>query len=168
MAEKVVKNETEEEARREIYELGYLLAPSIPEGELAQEVVGLKGLIEKLGGIFLSEEHPTLMPLAYTVNLVRTGRREKYQDAYFGSLKFELAPSVTASLKEGLEHQEHLVRYLLVTTVKEDTRAPKRLFQKSESAPSGRPAVRFADKEKAKTPVSEEELDRSLASVVVE
>lgn len=167
MAENVVKNEIEE-ADRQVYELGYLLGSTIPEDTVAGEVATLKGLVEKLGGVFLSEESPTLIPLSYTVNLVRTGRREKYDEAYFGSIKFELTPASVSTLKEELEHVEHLVRYLLITTVKEDTRAPKRLFQKSEGAPAGRPAARFADKEKAKTPVSEEELDRSLAGVVVE
>lgn len=157
-----------EVAERTVYEIGYLLASSLQEEGVGTEVASLKGVMEKLGGTLLSEDAPVLIPLAYRVELVRTGRREKYTEGYFGSLKFELSPSAVHDLKEGLEHLEHLIRYLLIVTVKEDTRAPKRLFQKSESTPSGRPATRFADKDKAKTPVSEEELEKSLAGVVVE
>ena len=149
---------------RNVYELGYHLVPTIGESALPEEVSSLKGLIERHGGIFIMEEYPVLTPLAYTVEKVHTGKRDKHNTAYFGWVKFELESGQALPLKEELDLKETVLRFLLIRTVREDTRVPKRVFAKPEVAPT-KAAAKTAEKT---APISEEELDRSIAELVVE
>lgn len=167
------KEALEATPERTIYELGYHMVPSIGEENVAAEVAALKAIIERHEGVFLVEEHPVLTQLSYTLRIVRSGKREKYTTAYFGSLKFEIEPRLLARVKEDLEQDQNILRHLLITTVREETRAPKRIFQKPETpAPTSAPrkeTTRSGAAEKAeKGEVSEAELDRSIAELVVE
>jgi len=150
-------------SERSIYELGYHIVPTVGESGLPEEVANVKATIERNGGIFIMEEYPVLTQLAYTMVKVKTGKREKHSTAYFGWVKFELETRHTTRLKEDLDQNEHLLRYLLIKTVREDTRAPKRVKTPQETG--SRAPVKTAEKS---APISEEELDRSIAELVVE
>lgn len=118
-----VMNDNERENR--IYEVGYLLLPSIPEEQLSAKVTEIKETISNLGGQFISEEDPSLRPLAYEmVKLVGT-RNERYKTAYFGWVKFELDAQQAVALKVALDANVSILRYLTVKTVREDTYVPR-------------------------------------------
>lgn len=147
-----------------IYELGYHIAATVGDADLPQEVAALKGLIERHGGIFIMEEYPVLTPFAYPIDHVRAGKREKHTSAYFGWVKFELESRHAVRLKEDLDQAENLVRYLLITTVREDTRVPKRVLGKQEAG--SKPQGRTGSEKPAE--ISQEQLDKSIAELVVE
>lgn len=110
------------EDRMTVYELGYLIASSIPEEKLGAEVEVIKKIISDAGASVISEEMPHLEDLAYTIRCKTvSGSYEKYDRAYFGWIKFELGSSAIDSVKKAVEIIPSVIRMLIITTVREDT-----------------------------------------------
>jgi ribosomal protein S6 len=167
MSEVEEKNDSE----RVIYELGYHIVPTVEEGEVPQQVTSIKSLIEKEGGLVIAEEFPSLMPLAYALGKAQAGTKESYNNAYFGWMKFEMTSEGTKNLTRGLEGNVYLLRYLLIRTVREDTRIPKRVLVPKSEAPRTKPTVVSAPPKTSvdtETSVSDEELDRTIDQLVVD
>lgn len=166
-------NEQEKNDELGVYELGYHVVSSTPQEELAAVVTGIKEEIGKLGGVFISEEFPQTMRLAYTIVRKTSGGSEKHDMAHFGSIKFEMEPAQTSALTGNLEQNEHILRFILIRTVREDTRAPRRAASSHADKKGG--VVEPEEKVEARTkteepkkPVSEEELDRTIEELMVE
>ncbi len=104
-----------------VYEIGYILLPSIPTEKVGTEVETIKALITKNGGAFISEEFPKLRPLAYTMQKQVGSTRHKVDEGYFGWVKFETTPDAMAALKIGMDTNDQVLRYLLINTVRENT-----------------------------------------------
>jgi len=168
--ETVTAKEDVKNTERVIYELGYHVVPAIGEEGLPKEVSILKEEIEKLGGTFVAEEFPAHITLAYTMVRSHGGAREKFASAYFGWLKFEMDPAQISGLKEKLDVNENVLRYLLFKTVREDTRAPRRVTLPPKPAEPIRPKFTsdVPKKTEPQKPVSDEELDRTIEKLVVE
>ena len=64
MAKEKVAEEKEETGEPRVYELGFLLLPTILEEELAGKVAQIKERGADRGGVFLSEEFPKRIGLA--------------------------------------------------------------------------------------------------------
>lgn len=156
-----------------VYELGYHLLPSIAEDKLSDEIVVIKTLIEKNGGVFLTEKFPKLMQLAYVIFRTEEGKKQKFKNAYFGWIKFEISAENIATIKEALDDNENMLRFLLIKTVRESTVAPKKIFfekhekEKPKETPKIplKPVVR---QEKSEHTISDEELDKTIEEMVAE
>lgn len=106
-------------AAPQLYELGFLLLPSIVEDAVGEEANTVRLAIEEAGGTVVGEGFPALRALAYPI---RKGNREggtTYGSAYFGFIRFEMLPEKAASLKKALEKNNSLLRFLIMKTVKE-------------------------------------------------
>ena len=102
-----------------VYELGYLLLPSIAEGELSEAVNRLKGLIAKAGGSELASEEPFLIDLAYPMTKVVGASRYVVNDAYIGWVKFEAEGSAVSALRKEVEGMDEVLRALLIKAPRE-------------------------------------------------
>ena len=109
-----------------IYELGFLLVPTIPEENVALEVTALKDMISARGGVFIAEDFPRSMELAYRMEKDISNRKEKFTSAYFGWMKFEIDPLEADKIAKELEKSPKLVRHILFKTVKENTIASRK------------------------------------------
>jgi len=109
------------ETSTRLYELGYILAPTVPESEVNSHVESLKKAISAIEGTFKSEGNPEFIDLAYQMEKHIGSRKMKYSQGYFGWIKFESAPEAMESLKKTLDGMEALVRYILVKTSVENT-----------------------------------------------
>lgn len=109
------------ESNTRVYELGYLLVPTMAEPEVPAKVDALKALITKGEGTVLSESTPEFIDLAYTMEKDLTSKKYKYSQAYFGWVKFESDPSALETLKKALDGDVELVRYILVKTSAHNT-----------------------------------------------
>jgi len=160
--EKAVK---EEGGEPRVYELGFLLLPTILEGDIAMNVARLKEGFEKEGGVFISEEFPKKVGLAYSIVKEAEGKRVPFTSAYFGSVKYELSPETVSSLYSALEKESALLRFLLIETVRESAIPMRRpVFARPDS-------IRTLEKHPAKaekTVMSEEEIDRTIEELMVE
>jgi len=104
-----------------VYEVGFHLNPNLPEGEVLGKVTDLKSQISLRGGTFISEGFPALRPLEYTIKKRIINDNKRFNQAYFGWLKFEMSPSEIVELKKTLEIDNDVVRFLIIKTIKEDT-----------------------------------------------
>lgn len=109
------------EGRTEVYELGYHIVPTVQESDLPSEVSTLKSLVEDNKGIIISDESPKMRGLSYTLFKVVKGVKQKCDSAYFGWIKFEGDSSLIKVVEDAVKTNPHILRYLLVKTVRENT-----------------------------------------------
>ncbi|MEO8638053.1 MAG: 30S ribosomal protein S6 [Candidatus Taylorbacteria bacterium] len=157
------------EGRTQVYELGYHITPSLQESDLPQEVSGLKSLIEEHKGIVISEELPKKRPLAYAISKVEGGVKHLWSESYFGWVKFEVSPEEIVAVEEGVKKNLHILRYLLIKTVKENTLYGLKIAQSAKmqggiERREKSPAVRPKDAPK----MSPEEMDKTIEELIKE
>lgn len=158
-------NETTTDSRLKIYEIGYLLVPTIAEEQLAAEVHNIKAIIEKNDGTFITEDFPKLRPLAYMMRKTTTGQHSKFTNAYFGWIKFEINPSIIPEVQATLEKNDSILRFMVIGTVRENTLYTQRVAY----SPAGEAAPLVEKTEEvAKEKMSEEEIDKTIENLVVE
>ncbi|MCA9352974.1 30S ribosomal protein S6 [Patescibacteria group bacterium] len=104
-----------------VYELGYLLMPTVDEGNLGNERDALVALITKFKGIVISEGQPQLIDLAYDMSKMINNKRHNYSQAYFGWIKFDITPNVVEALTEEVETGKSIIRSIMIKTVRENT-----------------------------------------------
>lgn len=142
-----------------VYELGYHLVPSLAEEEVPQYVNKIKEMLDSYGAVVISEEFPELMNLAYTMYPSVKNKKQKYNTAYFGWVKFEVDTASAQEIKAKVELMDEVFRSLLVITVRENTMAPKKLF-----AAVKKPLVRKNTEEKVE--IDEEVVDKEIDALV--
>ncbi len=162
---KAVKAEVVDEnvdAKTSVYEVGYLMVPSIPEENLGGEVTKFKDSLGEMGAVFISDEYPKMMELAYEMTRSIANKKQKFSYGYFGWVKFETTTINAKAIKESLDKNETLIRYLMIKTVRENTMSPKKVYGKSESSKR-----RQAPKVEDVAPVSEEVIDKEIDALVI-
>src|SRR3989338_5817560 len=82
------ENSIEKDSNSKVYELGYLLVPSIKEEDVPVSYGNLKELILSLGGELVSDQLPKIITLAYSMQRVTANIRSRFSTAYFGWTKF--------------------------------------------------------------------------------
>jgi len=166
MAKKTIEENAEEQQngiRLCIYEVGYHLLPTIAEENLGEEVTSLKDLLSDNGAVFISDEYPKLIELAYEMVRSIANKKQKFTSAYFGWVKFECNTIQAKTIKEILDKNEKLVRYLMIKTVRESTMSVKRVYNKPEGAKK-RP---FVTKAEPAEEINEETIDKEIDALVV-
>lgn len=103
----------------QIYELGYLILPSVAEDALPGVTEKMKDAISKAGGSIVDSEAPFEQALAYNMSKTIGASRYVVSDAYIGWIKFDSEPAKVESLKDELRKMNELLRYLLVKAPKE-------------------------------------------------
>ena len=158
------ENKASTGADSKVYELGYLLVPSIKEEDVPVHYGNIKELVSSLGGEFISDEMPKMIGLAYTMSKVISHVRSKFNTAYFGWIKFAMTGEKLVELKNRLDLDPNFVRFLIIKTVRENTIASKR-FVRNETY--HRPKAKSAENEVV-TPIDKEEIDKEIDALVVE
>ncbi len=153
--------ESEKEVRTGVYEIGYLMVPSIAEENLGGEVTAFKDILSEHGVTFISDEYPKMIELAYEMSRSIANKKQKFSYGYFGWVKFECTPEVAHTLKNLLEKNEKIIRYLLIKTVRESTLSAKRAYGKEGSK------RRQAPKTEESLPINEEVIDKEIDALVV-
>ena len=152
------------ESDQKVYEVGYLLVPSIPEENVPAMHGDLKELVSSFGGEPISDEIPRMLPLAYTISKVVSNVRGKWNNAYFGWVKFYIEAGQISKLKEKLDQDPNLIRFLLIKTVKENTIAAKRFMHRSPT--HGRPVRERKEGDVPPVPINKEEIDKEIDAMV--
>ena len=116
-----MENESIQGSEASVYEIGYLILPSIPEDNLSGVVDSIKAVISKAGGQELDGEAPFKYDLAYPMSKTVGASRYVVSDAYLGWLKFEIEPSKINAVKTGFERINELLRFLLIKAPRETT-----------------------------------------------
>ena len=151
-----------EEVKNSVYEVGYIIVPTIAEENLAGEVTAFKDMLLEQGAVFISDEHPKMMELAYEMSRSIANKKQKYAYGYFGWVKFECTTSQAKVIKDMLDKNEKLVRYLMIKTVRENTMSSKRPYGKTDGVKR-----RSTPKAEEAGPINEETIDKEIDALVV-
>jgi len=100
-----------------VYEVGYLLLSNIEDTKTQEESLKIRDIIEKNKGQFLSEGTPKMTNLTYPMVKSILGKKQKFDNAYFGWIKFE-SNSIN-EVKKSLDSMEKILRYLVIITTKD-------------------------------------------------
>ncbi|MEK7128487.1 MAG: 30S ribosomal protein S6 [Patescibacteria group bacterium] len=157
------ENEMSEEKNSKVYELGYLLAPSIAPDDVPVNYGNLKELVSSFGGEIISDEMPKMTGLAYSISKVISNVRSKFNTAYFGWIKFTISAPKVLELKKTLDLDPKIIRFLILKTVKENTIAAKR-FARGETY--RRPAMKKSAENENTVPINKEEIDKEIDALV--
>lgn len=162
----------EKQDRLTVYEIGYLIASSVPEDKVGNEIEAIKKIINNSGASVIAEGTPIRQPLAYTIKRKTVGGSyDKYDEAYFGWVKFEVDSSAIESVKKSIEILPSIIRVLVITTVKENTYLGKHApvvktvegeGNKVDVEQTGSPVDSTAE------PATVEEIDKSIDAMVKE
>lgn len=159
-----IKDENEtEEANNRVYELGYLLVPTVSIEDVPVLYGNLKELVSSFGGTAISDEMPKMIPLAYTMVKVVANVRNKFNAAYFGWIKFTMDSDKVLELKKKLDLDSKIIRFLILKTVKENTLATKR-FVRGDIA-HRKPTTKKSEDEVV-VPINKEEIDKEIDAMV--
>lgn len=156
--------ETEaENASSRVYELGLHIVPSTSSEDVPREFGNIKALIEKHGGIFISEDMPKLRPLAYPMFKIVGTKKEKCLEAYFGWIKFEATSDTIKTIKTDVDALDSVLRTLIIQTVRENTLTQPKLVSKRVEGEKKQETVDGVPVE-----VSPEAIDASIDKLVIE
>lgn len=103
----------------EVYELGYLILPSIAEEAVSDVARKLKDVIASAGGAELASEEPIHIDLAYTMTKTIGASRYVVDDAYIGWVKFEAAPDKAEEIRDKVSLAGEVLRFILIKVPKE-------------------------------------------------
>lgn len=115
-----------------IYEVSYLLLPSLALEQVPAQILSLKEMIQKVGGAMISDEDAVLVDLAYPMTKVIQTDRHKYSSGYFGWFKFEMTADGIEAVKKNLDGNLNILRYLIIKTVRENTLLNGKMMLKKE------------------------------------
>ena len=117
-------NETIVDSR--VYEISFIFDNKLDESAALEKGNAIKQSIATLGGSFISEEAPYMRELAYEMTRVVNNMNVRFNVGYFGWIKFEMEGSKVKELEKGLKLDEEIVRFMIVSTVRENTVYTKR------------------------------------------
>ena len=117
-------NETIVDSR--VYEISFIFDNKLDEETALAKSNAIKQSIATLGGSFISEETPYLRELAYEITRVVNNINVRFNEGYFGWIKFEMPAEKVQELEKGLKSDEQVIRHLVVKTVRENTVFTKR------------------------------------------
>lgn len=146
----------------DIYELGLHLVSDINPEEVPARFGDIKNALENMGAMVISEEMPKELELAYEMRAVIENKVQYFTRSYFGWVKFELSADKIAEVKNMMDSRNDIIRMLLVSTVRENTLSPRKLFEKKEGS------SRRKKEEKETMPMDTEAVDAELDKILVE
>ncbi|HEY9586268.1 MAG TPA: 30S ribosomal protein S6 [Candidatus Paceibacterota bacterium] len=111
------------------YEIGFVITPSIEEGNALTVSKEMRALISKHGGNVIDGEEPRLRRLAYPIYKVIGGQKIAAVTGFFGWTKFEIdseeSSNAIPAIEKGLKDVKEIIRFLLVKTAREKTYSPR-------------------------------------------
>ncbi len=104
-----------------VYELGYHLVPTLSVEQIPAASGAVRGMIERISKDIIAEELPVFIDLAYQIVKTIEHKNKRYDDAYFGFIKFEANPEGIKTLEAELKKDVNVLRYLVTKTLRENT-----------------------------------------------
>ncbi len=150
--------ELELEKITRIYEVGFLLIPTLADEKLLQTFAAIKETLSNTGATMISEGFPKPRPLTYPIN--------KYESAFFGWLKFESAKETLETLQDFLKNNKEIIRFLIVKTFRESAVSTPVFFGKTRERTDKQTKIKEALVTEPK--MTTEELDKTIEELVVE
>lgn len=106
---------TVEDVSGKLYEIGYLIVPTVPQAELEEEVDAVLDAITDNDGEIQYQQSPELRDLAYAMEQKTESGRQEFDSAHFGWVQFSIDPSNVEAAQERINAREDVLRTLLIT-----------------------------------------------------
>lgn len=149
-----------EKGETNLYELGYLLVPTLAEESLVDEVNKIRSYLEKDGGLIISDGHPEMKKLAYEIaERGVASKKAKFSDAFFGWLRFQTSAESIHEIKDDLEKDAKVLRFLIIKPSKDN---PVLRSAVASVAPMSSVTKDISVKREKKKVMTEEELDQEI------
>ena len=146
-----------------LYEVGFLLLPTVGEGEASGEASKIGDILSKHGAVIKATENPSLKNLAYTMEVHSSGKNYRHDSAYFGSVTFEVAQEVISVIQDEVEKLPNMLRVLVIKS------EPEALMPRERKVTGKIEPEKFRPVEKvAPAPISDAELDKTIEEMVAE
>lgn len=146
-----MRNLEEDKGELEVYELCFLILPSITEDKIGGVIDSLRKIITEEGGLEIDREDPFRQTLAYPMSKTIGSSRYIVSDAYIGWIKFEIDKVGVLAVKTQTKKISEIVRFLVVKARRET------VFTFAQA----RETLELAEAEESETPspVNKEVLD---------
>ena len=174
MPRRAKKEKEEEQSDKEVvlYEVGYHVVPLVGEEALPAESAKIREAIEEAGGMVTSEHFPTLKPLAYEITRQISGKKQTFSQAYFGWSEFEVPSGDVVGIKEKLDANPNILRFILVKVEREQPMAMRTApIVQTPAEPVSGTSVEDETKgakDTASDVMSEEDLDKTIEELVID
>lgn len=126
MKKKLTEDVSTNEVEPRVYEVAFWLVPTISESDLSSHHARLQKRITDAGGTIISEEAPYLREAAYELVKVIDNVNKRFNDGYFGWMKFEMQPEAVTLVQDAFEADAQIIRSLVIKTARENTTYTKR------------------------------------------
>jgi len=149
-----------------VYEVGYLVMPTVSEDQLPGEVASIHKILADSKAEIIAEGEAVLTTLAYTMVKTIDSKNRKFNEGYFGWIKFELPVAFLADVKNALDKHSNVLRHLIIKTVHENTMYSNRvtgLEGKDSEVVYGETKAEVVE-DKA---VAQKEIDKSIDALVI-
>lgn len=146
-----------------LYEVGFLIISTVPEEKARENLSLITDILEKNGSTVKTSEGPTLRGLAYPMSKRSQGAISHFDTAYFGSVVFEAATPAISAIQAEVDKLPDLLRFMVIKTETEALMPRERKVTGKIEPEKFRPTEK-----KTETPLSEEELDKTIEELVVE
>lgn len=150
-----------------VYEVGYHILPIVGEADLDAEVNLIRSSITDKGGELIKEAAPRLIDLAYPMTKVIENKRSEFDKGYFGWIKFAIQPDAIAGIKQVADGHSNMLRYIIISTVREDTIVGD-LPGLTERSDEEKEVKKPKQEAKAEAEVDEKKLDQQIDDLVSE
>jgi ribosomal protein S6 len=117
---------------QKVYEIGYILVSSVPGEKVGSVTESLKNVLLKKGAVVIEEESAEMIPLAYTMIKKIATANHRFDEGYFGWIKFELGANEIEEVKKTFDLVPEMLRFLLIT-VRESTYLGKKALVEATS-----------------------------------
>jgi ribosomal protein S6 len=145
-----------------VYEVSFLFVPTLSEDEVLNSFNSLRELILSFEGETISDEMPKIIELAYTMQKTIKNKINKFDNGYFGWIKFFMDAEKVSELKKKLDLSSEIIRFLIVKTVKENTMSLKKFNRDNPRRRS------YVNKKEGKVEeeINKEEVDKEIEAMV--
>ncbi len=148
-----------------IYEVGYLLIPTIAEDTLGAETATIKGLVEEKGFV-VSEVMPESIELSYEMSKVIGNKKTRFSKAYFGSVIFQVPAVDISEIKNTLDKSDSIIRFLITKRSKSSLLPSKRKFLNTESDEKSEEKTEAKNTKTDSSNIDKQELDKTIDELV--
>lgn len=118
MSENAIKDSSIQNDEVRLYELGINLI-STQEEKILSDFEVVKNIIKTQSGEVKSESTPVAIPLAYTMFKNVDSKNIRYTSAAFGWVKFVVTPDKIELIKEELDLNSDILRYVILKTTED-------------------------------------------------
>jgi len=115
---------TDEATEMVSYELAFHLLPTVAEAEVPKIEASLASIITDAGGVTGEAEPAQPFTLAYEIKKMVNGTYRRFDQSYFGWLRFTALATAVGAINEAVEARQEVLRSLVTRLTRQEVAHP--------------------------------------------